>query len=149
MDMRNKVRRCVQAITGLGHFPLGEDCEAWVSGRYVAHVERAGIPVPIPSWAWLNAPAYGGRDEVRRAVIDPDQLLDRLFFGWREARSVIAADLLELTDGDDQLLGWLQADVLQPMEAALFAGVAQDPTATAQQALESMRSYVSALRPGA
>lgn len=148
MHIANWLRRCAQAVTGTGHYPVADDCAAYLAGHYVAHVEQGGLPVPIPTWAWLNVVAHGSRADVESAVCDPDQLLHRVFFGWRECRSVIAAELLDATHGDDRLLQRMQVDVLEPVEARLFRSGDHSPVATAQHVLEAMRSYVAALENG-
>ena len=148
MAINDWLRRCAQAVTGCGHYPVADDCAAYLAGSYVAHVEQSGLPVPIPTWAWLNVLAHGGRSDIAAAVSDPDQLLHRMFFGWRECRSVIASELLDVTQHDDRLLRRLQIDVLEPVEARLFRFGEHSAVATAQHVLEAMRSYVAALDNG-
>jgi hypothetical protein len=144
MEMSSWMRRFVHAVTGLGYRPLVDDVEAYLAGRYVSHVERSGLPIPVPMWAWLNAPAHATRADLADICFDADQVLHRFFFGWRECRSVIAAELLDITVGNDALLRRLQTDVLQAAESELSDGADHSPVTTARDVLTAMRGYVAA-----
>lgn len=141
-------RRCVQALTGYGHSVVAEDCAAYLSGSYVEHVERSGLPIPVPSWAWLNGVTHGSLEDIDGLAGDRDKLLHRVFFGWRECRTVIAAELRDLAGEDVRLLASIQRDVLLPLEDGMFATGSHHPVATAQRVLEAMREYVAAVDNG-
>jgi hypothetical protein len=142
------LRRCLSSALGTGYSPVADDCEAYLSGGYIAHLERGGVPVAVPTWAWLNTVSHGRRADIQAVVVDPEALLHRMFFGWRECRSVIAAELLDTTQGDDNLLQRLQADVLQPAETTMFTTAGDTPVTTAQHVLDAIRGYVASIDNG-
>ena len=52
---------------GLSREMVGE-CEAFLLGRYVEHLESRSLAVPV--WAWTNVLAHGTSDDLRRTADD-------------------------------------------------------------------------------
>jgi hypothetical protein len=94
-----------------------EECEAFLRGRYVEHLESRALAVPV--WAWTNLLAHGTSDDLRQAAagsqVGPVSTRD-----WRAARAYVAAELLEATVRG-QPLGATQRELLVPLELRLAA----------------------------
>jgi len=101
-----------ESVTAAG---VGEECEAFVSGRWVEYLEARGELVP--SWAWLNRVVHADPEELRALRVPPrrHQLED-----WSQARTFLAVELLDLADERPEAAADLQRDVLVPFELALF-----------------------------
>ena len=92
------------------------DCEAFLAGHLAESQEAGDRGVPV--WAWTNLLAHGTEEELRieralthgwsRAWADE----------WRDARSYLAAELIDLTD-DAGSLAEVQRSVLVPLELEL------------------------------
>jgi hypothetical protein len=96
---------------------LIEECEAFLSGRYVELCEFRGDAVPV--WAWLNLLAHGTDDDLR-TVAAQRASADR----WRQARTFLAGELLDLVDlagAGGPSLPLLQRDALVPFELDLIS----------------------------
>ena len=89
-----------------------EGCEAFLNGTLAEYWERRGSTVPV--WAWTNLLAHGSAEQIADSVIRP-QRSRRIARSWRIARSYMANELLEVTDGPRQLRA-MQSDVLIPLE---------------------------------
>jgi hypothetical protein len=87
-------------------------CEAFLSGTLAEYWERQGITVPV--WVWTNLLAHGSADRIAESVSRPPRSR-RIVRSWRIARSYMANELLEVTDGPRQLQA-MQSDVLIPLE---------------------------------
>jgi hypothetical protein len=87
-------------------------CEAFLSGTLAEYWERQGFTVPV--WAWTNLLAHGRADQIAESVVRPPRSR-RIARSWRIARSYLANELLEVTDGPRQLQA-MQCDVLVPLE---------------------------------
>ena len=99
------------------------DAEAFLSGDYASHLCRKRDIVP--GWAWLNTFAHGDLRSLQRArqpqVIGPSALVSEpAAEEWSIARCVLADELLELVDGDPEMLGHVQESVLVPLEFLLM-----------------------------
>jgi hypothetical protein len=87
-------------------------CEAFLGGTLAEYWERQGITVPV--WVWTNLLAHGSADQIAESVSRPPRSR-RTVRSWRIARSYMANELLEVTDGPRQLQA-MQSDVLIPLE---------------------------------
>ncbi|HWD51441.1 MAG TPA: hypothetical protein VG412_03510 [Acidimicrobiales bacterium] len=99
------------------------DAEAFLSGDYADHLFRKFDMVP--GWARLNAFAHGDLEKLRRArrspvVRPPAMTADPAAEEWVIAHRILADELLELVDGDAELLGHVQESVLVPLEFVLM-----------------------------
>ncbi len=93
------------------------DCEAFLAGHVAERIEeRAAGDVPV--WAWTNLLAHGTDHDLRtectalraRSVPTADK--------WREARSYLAAEVIDLAN-DCGPLAKVQRAVLVPLELEL------------------------------
>ena len=93
-------------------------CEAFLLGRLLEHVEEHAAPMPV--WVWTNLLAHGTEDELRleRAAVRERTTTSR--GDWREARSYLASEVLDLaaTYGP---LAEVQRAALVPLELELAA----------------------------
>ena len=87
-------------------------CEAFLNGTLAEYWERRGFTVPV--WAWTNLLAHGSAERIADSVVRPPRSR-RIARSWRIARSYMANELLEVTDGPRQLRA-MQSDVLIPLE---------------------------------
>ena len=87
-------------------------CEAFLHGTLAEYWERQGFTVPV--WAWTNLLAHGSVEQIADSAFRPPRSR-RIVRSWRIARSYMANELLEVTDGPRQLLA-MQSDVLIPLE---------------------------------
>jgi hypothetical protein len=99
------------------------DAEAFLSGDYVGHLSRQRDM--IPGWARLNTFAHGDLKKLRQArrppvVTPPATPADPEAEEWDIAHRVLADELLELVDGDAELLAYVQESVLVPLEFLLM-----------------------------
>ena len=103
-----------------GRDPLGlelvADASAFLTGWLVERIEEGGGDVPV--WAWTNLLAHGTEADLcsERAA----EGRSRLAAGgdWHEARSFLAAEVLDLSEGCGSLAE-LQRSTLLPLELAL------------------------------
>jgi hypothetical protein len=99
------------------------DVEAFLCGDYANHLCRKRDPVP--GWAWLNTFAHGDLQSLRRArrplLRRPSAVVaDPTGHEWTVAQQVLAAELLELVEGDPKMLARMQQSVLMPLEFLLM-----------------------------
>lgn len=118
------------------------ETEAFLSGRILTYLRRAGCPVP--GWARLNAFAHGDFHRIQqvRRTCDanpglpngwqgevwavPDPLEDSWRAGlleedaWRRAERVLVDEILALADGDLEKLHCIQRRTLVPLELRLI-----------------------------
>jgi hypothetical protein len=87
-------------------------CEAFLDGTLAEYWERQGFTVPV--WVWTNLLAHGSAAQIADSVVRPPRAR-RNVRTWRIARSYVATELLEITDGP-RLLRAMQSDVLIPLE---------------------------------
>lgn len=93
-----------------------DDCAAFLSGRLAERlVSRAG---GVPRWMWTNLLAHGNEDDLRSdSRAEPDD--GRADQPWRQARSYLAAEVLDVAERYGPLAE-LQRRVLIPLES-MFA----------------------------
>jgi hypothetical protein len=93
---------------------FGDECEAFLAGRYAERLLREGRPVP--PWAWLNQAAHADAETIRSAAESlPD---DGDIVLWTDARATIATLVTAATAwGAD--LREVQHEVLVPLELEL------------------------------
>lgn len=101
---------------------LAEETEAFLSGHYVSErLQRKGA---VPGWAWLNTLAHGQFNEIcpiNDLTVGPsDEDENWTNMQWKSAQRIIACELLELVDGDSEVLLKLQQRVLVPLELRLI-----------------------------
>ncbi len=105
--------------------PGGEDvaalliaeCEAYLLGSYVEHLETRAEPIPV--WAWTNLLAHGSRADLVRAAkeVHGGRSPARR---WRVVRALVAREVLDVV-GDGASLLDVQREVLAPLELAIAA----------------------------
>lgn len=104
--------------TTWGDSGLPDEAEAFLEGRLLEQLRATGAGGRTPPWLWLNAVAHGDRQlvgvmaERRRGNTGP-------VAGWRDARCVLAHELLERSAGDDRAMRELQRRALVPLEQRL------------------------------
>jgi hypothetical protein len=90
------------------------DCEAFLAGHVVERIEeRAAGEVPV--WAWTNLLAHGTDRDLRNECTVLRARLVPTAGKWREARSFLAAEVIDLAD-DCGPLAKVQRAVLVPLE---------------------------------
>lgn len=93
---------------------LGDECEAWLAGRWAEY--RAGRGEPVPSWAWLNRVAHASEKAVRSMTRMPAVNCDE----WFRLRGCVAESLVTEAAQRGLSVPDLQRSVLLPIECALF-----------------------------
>lgn len=93
---------------------LGEECEAWLAGRWAEYL--AGLGEPVPRWAWLNQVAHASEKAVRAMTRLPTVNNDE----WLRLRGCVAESLIKEAAGKGVSVAELQRSVLLPIESALF-----------------------------
>jgi hypothetical protein len=96
---------------------LANECEAFLTGRYVELLAQRGVP--IPAWAWTNLLAHGTEEQLRScpASIDSGASGSQ---PWCLARRYLAGEVLDLAHRNGPL-GKVQAKALVPLEARLVS----------------------------
>jgi hypothetical protein len=96
---------------------IGDECDAYVTGRYAEYAAAHGWPVPV--WAWINALAHADDARVRRVEAEglPGVAAeDPLWQG--SMRRLARATRAEARRRWG--LPYVQAAVLRPLEAVLI-----------------------------
>ncbi|HXW81017.1 MAG TPA: hypothetical protein VEJ84_16050 [Acidimicrobiales bacterium] len=95
---------------------LIDDCEAFLKGHLVERIEdRADM---VPAWAWTNLLAHGTVGELRAECAPPGLRRAVKNRRWRQARSHLAAQVLECATACGPL-DEIQRFVLIPLELQL------------------------------
>jgi len=94
---------------------MGEECEAWLAGRWAEY--RADHGEPVPRWAWLNQVAHAPEPSLRAMARVQDFRDDH----WWRLRGCVAESLLKEAADKGVTAGELQRSVLVPIESALFS----------------------------
>jgi hypothetical protein len=92
---------------------VGEECEAFVSGRYFEIIDRHEM---VPDWIWLNAVAHAERADLER-LADRSDRSDRLVAGL----SYLAVEVLAVCDHQHLSLRRAQREALMPFELELIS----------------------------
>lgn len=100
---------------------LGDECDAYVAGDYLAYARCHGLP--LSAWMWLNEIAHGSPDHVAYAAANGSR------HGWDGTSAVLAQALLAATAGTDT--SSIQRSVLVPLELELI-----DQTVTPRRLVE-------------
>ena len=98
---------------------LVADCEAFLAGRYLEHVDPpAGL---APPWTWMNLLAHGTVEQLAAALAmsGSGAPSDRSSRTWHDARAFLATEVLEAAGGEPGRVRDLQARVLVPLELDL------------------------------
>jgi len=106
--LKGRERRSDQSAHG-----LVEDSAAFLAGDLAETLERRGNWVP--AWTWTNLLAHGTAEQLRA---DQDAMGSRRtadYRAWREARSYLASEVLELASSCGPLSA-IQEEALQPIE---------------------------------
>lgn len=135
------LRRCLSALGVSGDSLVVAECEAFVSGSYLDLLQRSGLPIEIPSWAWVNVLAHGSPADLEKLTDGASRSLHRSTFGWQDCRCAIAAEAIEAARGSETRLRLLQRDVLFPLEQRLRTQPVAAPRAVAQEALSALRAF--------
>ena len=105
-------RSAVRDVVDLG---LGDECEAFLTGRYLEWLRAEGLPVP--PWAHLNRVAHADRSALHGcAAVDWGHRAR----SWEEAEALVAAAVLVGVPPDR--FGVIQWAVLLPLEFELMGG---------------------------
>jgi hypothetical protein len=113
---------------------VGDEADAFLSGRLLQQMRRCGWPGWVPPWLWLNAVAHGDRTTVivvsglHPGLTSPGAAgeVDRDAKSWRWAQARVAGELLRRSQGSDDILRALQAQVLVPLELAIGVDATPD-----------------------
>jgi hypothetical protein len=118
--MARRTERAVTSHATGATDELGDECEAFLAGRYAERLLREGRSVP--PWAWLNQAAHADADTILAAAGGlPD---DGNIVLWTDAQATIATLVLAATAwGAD--LREVQHEVLVPLELELTATILQ------------------------
>jgi len=93
---------------------LVDECEAFVSGRYLQYLN--GDRRSVPEWAWLNVLAHGGEGDIRALAVGRPPRSSLHDATWRCALVFLAREVLsEVTRRGGTLLD-LQRSILVPLE---------------------------------
>lgn len=99
---------------------IGDECEAFLAGRWGAELRRTGAPVP--RWAWLNQVAHGTPEELMLLVRHLAGTL-RFLDEERWAAGFVAAELVGVAARTGRPVAELQR-VLVEQELALLTAAA-------------------------
>ena len=94
----------------------GEECEAFLAGRWADC--RRTQDRPLPPWAWLNQAAHADIGRLREAAARPADQTSRR---GDDIQPVLARAVLAASGSGD--LGRLQREVLVPLELHLMGAV--------------------------
>lgn len=97
---------------------LPVEAEAFLEGHYAEYCALRAEAVPV--WAWTNLLAHGGERELQAESRAPSSRPTLAELPWRQARSSLAAEVLECAEQHCPLPS-LQQEVLIPLELALAA----------------------------
>jgi hypothetical protein len=124
---------------------VGDEADAFLSGRLLQQMRRCGWHGWVPPWLWLNAVAHGDRPTVivvsglhpGLTSLGATGEADRDAKGWRWAQARVAGELLRHSQGSDDTFRALQAQVLVPLE--LTIGVDATPDRLVAVVVEELR----------
>ncbi len=118
---------------------LPQECELFLSGRYVECVRSTGRT--IPAWVRVNPLAHGSAtDLIGLSSVAGDRLLG---WDWASVIGQLAAEILAAVGDDPARLQELQRDVLIPLELRLAddAVVVMHPAQLAQVVSRELESH--------
>jgi hypothetical protein len=95
---------------------VADECEAFLAGRYLELLERN--EALVPQWAWMNRLAHGTTADLEAIATHDATPRDRLSQAWADARSYLAAEVLDAYGRAGTLLT-LQRRALVPLELQL------------------------------
>jgi hypothetical protein len=117
-DEHHEIGRSMSAVWGDRPESIGrdlvEECEAFLTGRYVELLVERGAS--IPDWAWTNLLAHGTRHQLAHAPslgIRGSRLR-----AWSDGRAVMAKEVLDYARTYPSLVLFQQAVVI-PLELDL------------------------------
>ena len=113
---------------------VGDECEAFVNGRYVAWLGERGRAVP--AWAWLNLVAHGDAAELAALATGSDESVPpewRRTLGRLAARATSEAQHAVLVPLELQLIKAGLSPDLSPGQLTLLAEGALDDWAAASR----------------
>ena len=93
------------------------ETERFLQGCYADDLAEVGLPVPV--WAWTNLLAHGTDRQLREIAPLATATVTATPGEWRQARSFLATEILELVDDQGVPLDQLQRTVLIPLELQL------------------------------
>lgn len=99
---------------------LAVECEAFLAGHYARLLNDDHRPVP--EWAWLNALAHGGEEDVRAFANDGSCSYAA---EWNHALAFLAQEVLSEATRRRCTLFDLQSSTLVPLEFELAARCTQ------------------------
>ena len=89
---------------------LGDECDAYLTGRYLEYARRHGLT--LSGWMWLNEIAHGSPDTLASAASRGGRP------GWDGTTAVLARALAAATASTE--VGSIQRTVLIPLELELI-----------------------------
>ncbi len=95
---------------------VADECDAFLAGRYLEMLERNDAL--IPQWAWMNVLAHGTVTDLIAMSATDGSPRDRLTQTWADARSYLAAEVLDACHRFGSLLT-VQRCALVPLELEL------------------------------
>lgn len=95
---------------------LGDECEAWLAGRWAEHLDTRHQAVP--SWAWLNQVAHASEEALQTMSQPPEK--NPRDDQWSWLRACVAEALIKRASERGVTVADLQRSVLVPIELALF-----------------------------
>ena len=112
MRSREQSRRAEGPVvtTSAPRAELGNECDAYLTGRYLEYARCHDLP--LSAWMWLNEIAHGSRDSVVSAATPGSRS------GWDRTTVVLAQAPLAATSGTD--IRAIQQRVLTPLELELI-----------------------------
>ncbi len=105
---------------------LCEESEAFLHGRLVELAGFAGVVQP--AWVELNWVAHAPSIEIHDAATGGPEMPEACGRSWNVAVAVICAQLVDLSDGDLEVIEHLQHECLVPLELDLLRPAAGDPS---------------------
>ena len=122
---------------GSAGLEIADEVEAFLDGRYLERGCASGRPGTAEAWAWLNAVAHAPLSRIAELTEHP--VADADAIDWPEARAVVAAEIVDCCRGDENVLRFLQSEVLVPLELRLVGLRDVTPADMVRIALCSLR----------
>lgn len=100
------------------HQELGDECEAFLDGRFLERTRGRQGAHRLEPWMWLNAVAHGSIDRVRE--LSTQGAIAGAGGKWYDVRSSVAGEVLRRCGRDERELAHIQRSVLVPIELRLM-----------------------------
>lgn len=97
---------------------LADECETYLSGRFLERTRGRQGAHRLEPWMWLNAVSHASLARVRE--LSTQGGLVGVGGKWYDVRASIATEVLRRCAGDERELAHLQRSVLVPLEQRLM-----------------------------